>query len=35
MIGLECRGTLTVEEYQGRKSNKVGGYLFDDAEDFS
>jgi hypothetical protein len=35
MIGLECRGTLTVEEYQGRKSNKVGAYLFDAEEDFS
>jgi hypothetical protein len=33
LIGLEVEASLTVDEYNGRKSNKIGGYLFD-SEDF-
>jgi hypothetical protein len=34
LVGLEVEASLTVEEYNGRKSNKIGGYLFDSDEDF-
>ena len=30
MIGWECMATLAVETYDGKKSNKVTAYLFDD-----
>lgn len=30
VIGWECRAWLKVEEYDGRKNNKVEAYLFDD-----
>jgi hypothetical protein len=30
MIGWECEATLKVETYEGKKSNKVSAYLWDD-----
>lgn len=30
MIGWECMATLSVETYDGKKSNKVAAYLFDE-----
>ena len=30
MIGWECEATLIVEEFDGKKSNKVSAYLWDD-----
>lgn len=30
MIGWECEATLAVEEFDGKKSNKVVSYIFDE-----
>ena len=34
MIGWEVRAKLTVDTYNGKQSNKVDAYLFEDGEDF-
>ena len=34
-IGWECEADLKVETYQGRDSNKVAAFVFDDEDDFT
>ncbi len=34
-IGWECEADLKVETYEGRDSNKVAAFIFDEEDDFS